>query len=542
MKPFYCILLLLHGLAGLGQPPKSNTIFYDLDSAYKYKDSVRYLHLKRDRIEQGKLKYLQELPHLTALWLESGYLSEIPDEIYGLRQLRELNISWIKIAKIPEEIARLENLQHLEISSTPVEDIPDWLYGMKQLRTLRLPNNKIVRIQNNIPPNSTLEYLDLSTNQLTELPASLSRLNNLKRLNLQSNQFSELPGIVISLPQLEKLELENNQLTQLPDLTPMAKLKTLFISRNPVPVSGISLLPPSLQSFYGYDTDFSEIPVSLQNCKHLQNLIITKGTITSIPDWVGSLDSLRWLNLEKNSITQIPASLAQLPVLEKLVLSQNHIDSIPPGLFGMPSLLELSINNNPVHHIPPTLLLSKSLRRLNIENTLIPQNEYKQYRRELAQQPVIITANDKKSRREEWSNRQGPCYQEDEIFDYEVFIKTEVAPSFHGNFSSFFNRGLPQNETLPGPGTPDTVVLRFIVKPGGGITRITILKFSKQETLHEAVNITQLSCAYWKPGIIGGRELLSWCTLQFIFTKYDNKSQPARYELTATQLSQGNRQ
>ncbi len=376
MKPFYCIFLMLHYLAGLSQPPKTNTVFTHLDSACKYKDSVRYLYLGRERIDTSKLRFLKEMPLLSSLELEGRYLSEIPPQIFSIRQLQKLSIRWIKLTEIPQGIAGLENLRELTITGANIEDIPDW---------------------------------------------------------------------------------------------------------------------------------------------------------------IGSLDSLKWINLEKNKISQLPVSLSQLRVLEKLYVNYNNIDSIPSEIFEIPALIELSLNNNPIRHIPRTILQARSLHRLNIESTMIPQNEYKQYRRELAYKPVIITADDKKSRYEKWLNRQGSCYTEDEIFDYEVFIKTEIAAAFKGTFSSFFNRELQ----LAPFGRSDTVVLRFIVKPGGGINKITALKFNSEITKDEAINITKSSCFYWKAGISGGVELLSWCTLQFIFKRNDDQQELAKTILVVTKLPQG---
>lgn len=539
MTRFCCFFLLFYSLCGFAQP-KSNTVFTDLDTAYKYKDSVRYLALKRERIIPEKLKYASEMPHLESLTLISGYLSEIPAEIYQLKNLRRLTVNWIKIQKIPEELTRLKKLQHLEISSTPVQEIPDWLYKMKHLQTLQLSHNKISHINNDIRLSPSLWYLDLSNNQLKELPPSFSQLKYLARLYIRNNRFEVFPKAIISLPKLKTLDLGNNQLVQLPELSAMPELETLFISGNPLSDGSFWGFPASLKSFYAYDCSFSTIPPSLKDCRSLETLIITHGNIKAIPDWVAAFNSLKWINLEKNKITSLPPFFKQLQLLEKLILNQNSIDSIPPEIFEMTALKQLSINNNPVRHIPPSVLRAKSFTYLDIENTLVPKEEYTYYRKTGAKKPLIISANDKYTRYDALRNKKGPCYTEDEIFDYDVFTKTEVPASFIKNYA-FFNQNLCFPDIASPESFSDTVVLKFIVKPWGGITRIIPLQTGYEQTTGEAIRLLKLSCPYWKPGISGGRELLAWSTIQFVFTQSSHENHLIKTHLLVQTLPQGNR-
>jgi len=539
MRRLYFLLLLFSGFTGLAQP--SNRIFTDLDSAYKYKDAVRYLALNNG-IVPGTLKYAEEMPNLESLSLSSGRLSEIPAEIYSLKHLRRLIISRIKIQKIPKELTLLKNLQQLEISGTSIQEIPDWLYKMDQLQILNLSYNEISYINNNIRLSPALRYLNLSNNQLTELPESFSRSNSLERLNISNNRFRVFPGVLISLPTLKSLELNNNLLTQLPNLSAMPALETLFISRNPLSDEGFSRFPPSLKSFYAYNCNFSALPRSLKDCQNLRTLIITRGNITAIPGWIAGLDSLKWINLEHNKITSLPSFFNRLQLLEKLILNHNHIDSIPPEIFEIPALTEFSISNNPVRHIPNGLHEAKSLKYVNIEKTQVPKEEYVPLRKTRSGEPVTIAADDKYSRYDELRNRKGSCYVEDEIFDSDVFTNTEMPATFRGSTGyAFFN----QNLRFPNIAAPqffsDTVVLQFIVKPWGGITKITPLQSGHAKTTEEAIRLLKLSCPYWSPGLSGGRELLTWCTVQFVFTRTFDENNALKTQLSVSSLPQKNR-
>ncbi|MCH5597191.1 leucine-rich repeat domain-containing protein [Niabella ginsengisoli] len=505
--------------------------------------------LKREAIIPEKLSLLTKMPNLKYLTLTGGSLSMIPPEIYKLKNLRSLTISGNKLKIIPKDITRLQNLERLSINNAGLREIPKWVTKVKYLKSLDLSENDIHLIGDDTRFNPSLQYLNLSYNQLNELPKSISQLKKLSRLNIRNNRFEIFPNAIIFLPKLKALEIENNQLTQLPELSKMLELERLYISRNPLTEQTLHSFPLSLKSFYAYDCSFTAIPQSLKNCRDLETLIITNGNITTIPDWIPSLNSLKWLNLEKNEIEVIPIFLKQMAQLEKLILSNNRIDSIPPEIFEASNLVDFSIDNNPVRHIPDAILQAKSLKYLTIEKTLIPKEEYTRYRKTLAKKPVIITADDKQMRYAESKNRKDPCYAEDEIFEYDIFTKTEVAPSFKGRpgaGSAFFNQNLNFPNISPkiqnSKSWSDTVVLKFVVKPWGGITKITPVSYQLEQTKEEATRLLKLSCPNWQSGFTGSRTVLAWCWVQFIFRQSLDEPSSFKKELFVKIIPRGSSQ
>jgi len=88
-------------------------------------------------------------------------ITEIPNSIGNLSDLRYLNLSHTKIERLPSETCKLYNLQFLLLS------------GCKRLTELPEDMGKLVH----------LRHLDVSDNALREMPAQIAKLENLQTLS-----------------------------------------------------------------------------------------------------------------------------------------------------------------------------------------------------------------------------------------------------------------------------------------------------------------------------------------------------------------------
>jgi hypothetical protein len=109
----------------------------------------------------------------TELDLSGGYgsefpgLTELPESLGQLTQLRSLNLSGNQLTALPESLGQLTQLQLLDLSDNQLTALPEWLGQLTQLRSL-----------------------NLSGNQLIALPESLGRLEYLQQLNLEKNPLN----------------------------------------------------------------------------------------------------------------------------------------------------------------------------------------------------------------------------------------------------------------------------------------------------------------------------------------------------------------
>jgi hypothetical protein len=150
------------------------------------------------------------------LILSDMKLRKLPDDIASLNQLKWLNLQDNELRELPEVIASLTQLQGLELSNNQLRELPEAIASLTQLQTLNLSNNQLTELPEAIASLTQLHTLKLSNNQLTQLPEEIASLTQLKELNLSNNQLTELPEAIASLTQLQELNLHNNPLN--PDL------------------------------------------------------------------------------------------------------------------------------------------------------------------------------------------------------------------------------------------------------------------------------------------------------------------------------------
>ncbi|MGK7952900.1 MAG: COR domain-containing protein [Xenococcaceae cyanobacterium] len=192
----------------------------------------------RQRIQAAKEQQLEELD------LSNGQLTQIPDEVFELRNLKVLNLSWNKIHKLHNYSSNSSNLIALNLSNNQLPVLPDSIANFFNLTTLDLSNNQLVNLPNSLANLSNLTTLDLSNNQLSNLPDYLAYISNLTELYLSSNQLANLPNSIFNLSNLTILYLSNNQLDSLPDaFSTLSSLTVLDLSDN-----HLSSLPDSIST------------------------------------------------------------------------------------------------------------------------------------------------------------------------------------------------------------------------------------------------------------------------------------------------------
>eukprot|EP00924_Labyrinthula_sp_SR-Ha-C_P009426 maker-scaffold_2-snap-gene-23.4-mRNA-1 protein AED:0.36 eAED:0.36 QI:0/0/0/0.33/1/1/3/0/1343 len=127
--------------------------------------------------------YLSKLS-LTLTELNLSYLkiSDIPEEIFRLTRLATLNLMKNNISKIPEEISKLEKLKFLNISHNNIYEVCHSLYKLQNLSSLKYANNP-----NIISPPVDLEVLECSL-ILRYCKVRYTRHQKLKSL-LEENNF-----------------------------------------------------------------------------------------------------------------------------------------------------------------------------------------------------------------------------------------------------------------------------------------------------------------------------------------------------------------
>lgn len=180
-------------------------------------------------LKNHKKYTLKKLEMLEKLKLTST-VENIPDDIWVLRNLKELDLSTNKIKEIPESICGLQNLEILNLSDNEIEEVPECIYKLEKLTQINLDNNFIKNLPNTFG-KLNLKVLNLTNNRFINIPPQIINLTSLSRLTMLSNNLTEIPKWISKLKNLEMLELGDNNISKVPhSIINLNKLKYLDLS------------------------------------------------------------------------------------------------------------------------------------------------------------------------------------------------------------------------------------------------------------------------------------------------------------------------
>lgn len=138
----------------------------------------------------------------------------------------------VEYTSMKEALVSPDSVYILVLKRDNLTELPRNLYKLKNLRVLNLCANKFTSLSPDIAKLTQLEELDLSNNKLTALPDSITTLKNLKTLKLNRNELKELPANIGKLKNLTRLLIWDNPLKTLPESIGLLKnnLKTINLS------------------------------------------------------------------------------------------------------------------------------------------------------------------------------------------------------------------------------------------------------------------------------------------------------------------------
>jgi hypothetical protein len=157
------------------------------------------------------------------------------------------------------------------------------------------------------------------------------------------------------------------------DLPHLAKLR---LSKNQ-----LTAIPESLGNLVAltfldlFNNQLMAVPESLGNLAALTELNLFTNQLTAVPDSLGNLHALRVLNLGKNQLTTLPESVGNLVALTALGLSENLLTTIPDSIGNLVALTSLRLRSNQLTGIPGSVGKLVALSVLVLDNnqlTTIP--------------------------------------------------------------------------------------------------------------------------------------------------------------------------
>jgi hypothetical protein len=143
-------------------------------------------------------------------------LAKIPKDIALLQNLRELHIDGNNLASLPAEMGSLIQLEILTMSNNRLSVLPFAFKNLKKLRSLHIDHNCFAAFPSVVCLIDTLRYLDLSSNELTQIDARISNLKSLEVLLIVSNHLLKLPDSLCDCSDLQTLWIGENFIKELP--------------------------------------------------------------------------------------------------------------------------------------------------------------------------------------------------------------------------------------------------------------------------------------------------------------------------------------
>ncbi|KGL58953.1 leucine-rich repeat domain-containing protein [Polaribacter sp. Hel1_85] len=196
-----------------------------------------------------------------------------------------------------------------------------------------------------------LNASSLGIGLLTEIKPEIGQLSKLVRLDLTGQSISTLPIEIGNLSSLTYLNLSNNELTSLPTgIGNFAVLEELIISNQTNRTNNTKTL--------------TSLPDEIGSIASLKKFDITGNALTSLPSTVGNLTSLEELYLGNasghgNELTSLPAEIGNLSNLKILYVQYNRLTSLPIEIGDLSNLEYLDVSNQITYN--PTTYYMTSL-------------------------------------------------------------------------------------------------------------------------------------------------------------------------------------
>lgn len=279
----------------------------------------------------------------TRLDLVNCGLTELPEEVYKLYWLEELNLgntysflnnSWREkrtnddgipnfLTSLPDKISLLNQLKCITLDELPLVQI-DSLKYLNNLTVLSLRGTKVINFDS-IQHLSKIREIDLSKTRVSSLEF-LSSAKDLEVFECSETKVKDLYPLS-RLINIKEISASNTNITNLYPLKDLVLLETLILSK-----TSVSLLNPlknlaNLQKVFINSTNVSDLS-PLQGLTSLRDLWISSTGVTDLKP-LSNLNNVERLSISRNKIADL-SPLSDLEHLKLLYIQKTDVEDLGP--------------------------------------------------------------------------------------------------------------------------------------------------------------------------------------------------------------------
>ncbi|MBB3114329.1 hypothetical protein FHS18_006450 [Paenibacillus phyllosphaerae] len=197
------------------------------EEAIALMDRITGLFLKVDAHRDLDRLLDDAIKHQTDKLSISGHrLTELPQRIRELSELRELQIFEQDLCRLPEGLFELSKLERLCIMTAELENIPASIGKLSNLRQLTIGCGSSDR------PVPGWKPKPKEAISLNRIPPEIGELEKLEHLSIRYTSIHELPLELEKLKQMRTLIISNCMIKQKPAFLRRMKLQHLTVSPN----------------------------------------------------------------------------------------------------------------------------------------------------------------------------------------------------------------------------------------------------------------------------------------------------------------------
>ncbi len=221
-------------LKKLGEHTQIEILILDSLHMSKLPSSIKTLsHLKQLSLSYNPSLNLEDtfsnisnLP-IEFLNLKGNNIQKLPDNITSLHHLKDLNLSYNRLSEKQSYmlLGQLPNLYSLWIDHNNLSQLPETIGALDQIRFLYIDHNNLNVLPDSIAAMKKTWVIHAGYNQFTELPPVFTKMKSLFMVHINNNNIRSIPEAYKKEKySLAGLILDNNLLSDLEK----AKAKKLF--------------------------------------------------------------------------------------------------------------------------------------------------------------------------------------------------------------------------------------------------------------------------------------------------------------------------